>query len=88
MSITSTPYDDVFRTMLNDCSKLILQVINEMFGEHYTGEERIKFDMNEHFLNQQDGDEEKVITDSSFAVIGVQRKNTISSVSLPRTVPC
>ena len=37
----NTPYDDVFRTLLNDCSALIIPVINEAFGEHYTGKERI-----------------------------------------------
>ena len=34
--ITNTPYDDVFRTLLNDCSSLIIPVINEVFGEHYS----------------------------------------------------
>ena len=41
--MSSTPYDDVFRTMLNDCPKLVLAVVNEAFGEHYTGEEKIIF---------------------------------------------
>jgi len=74
MAITSTPYDDVYRTMLNDCSSLILPVINEMFGEHYTGDEKIIFGINEHYLNQQGGDEDKRITDTAFDVVGVQRK--------------
>ena len=43
MKLTNTPYDDVFRTLLNDCAALIIPVINEMFGEHYTGKECIKF---------------------------------------------
>ncbi len=47
--MSSTPYDDVFRTMLNDCPKLVLAVVNEAFGEHYTGEEKIIFAQNEHF---------------------------------------
>lgn len=38
MELTNTPYDDVFRTLLNDCGSLIIPVINEVFGEHYTGE--------------------------------------------------
>ncbi len=74
MSTTSTPYDDVYRTMLNDCSSLILPVINEIFGEHYTGEEKIIFGINEHFLNQQGGEEEKRVTDTAFDVVGKQRK--------------
>lgn len=71
MSLSTTPYDDVFRTLLNDCSRLILPVINEVFGEQYTGKEEIVFSPNEHFLNQQDGKEQERITDSSFKVIGL-----------------
>ncbi|MBQ3686754.1 MAG: hypothetical protein II932_02870 [Treponema sp.] len=47
-------YDSAFRTMVNDCSKLMLPLINEMFGEHYTGSEEIDFLPNEHFISQQD----------------------------------
>lgn len=36
-------YDGAFRTILNDCSQLIIPVINEIFGETYTGEEEIRF---------------------------------------------
>ena len=36
-------YDGAFRTILNDCRKLIIPVINEIFGETYTGEEEIQF---------------------------------------------
>ena len=73
-SVVSTPYDDVFRTLLNDCRSLIIPVLNEVFGEAYTGEERIEFAPNEHFLNRQDGDETKRVTDTSFTVIGRERK--------------
>ena len=66
----STAYDDVFRTLVNDCAELIIPVINEVFGEHYTGEEEIRFSPNEHFINFQDGGEEKRITDTSFWIIG------------------
>lgn len=40
VKITSTPYDDVFRTLLNDCSSLIIPMINEVFGEKYTGKRK------------------------------------------------
>lgn len=72
--ITNTPYDDVFRTLLNDCSSLIIPVINEVFGEHYSGQEKIVFSPNEHFLNQQDGNEEERITDTSFKIEGKETK--------------
>lgn len=72
--MTATPYDDVFRTLLNDCSSLIIPVINEVFGECYTGEETIIFSPNEHFLNRQGGYEEERITDSSFKIQGKETK--------------
>ena len=71
---TSTPYDDVFRTLLNDCSSLIIPVINEVFSEHYTGKEEIIFSPNEHFLNQQDGNEDERITDTCFKIQGKEIK--------------
>lgn len=62
----NTPYDDVFRTLLNDCKSLILPVLNEIFGEHYSGDEQIEFSKNEFFLPQEDGTQEKRVTDSCF----------------------
>lgn len=57
--ITNTPYDDVFRTLLNDCSPLVIPVINEVFREHYTGQEEVIFSPNEHFMNRQGGNEDE-----------------------------
>lgn len=70
----NTPYDDVFRTLLNDCSHLILPVLNEVFEESYKGDEEIIFFPNEHFLNRQDGEESERITDTSFKVLGTKEK--------------
>ena len=36
-SAVSTPYDDAFRTLVNDCARLLIPVINEVFGKHYSG---------------------------------------------------
>ena len=63
-------YDGAFRTILNDCRKLIIPVINEIFKEHYTGEEEIRFFPNEHFLDQQDAADKERITDTNFQIIG------------------
>ena len=63
-------YDGAFRTILNDCRKLIIPVINEIFHEHYTGEEEIRFFPNEHFLDQQDAADKERITDTNFQIIG------------------
>ncbi len=68
--MTSPPYDDVFRTIQNDCSRMLLPLLNEVFGENYLGDEKITFEANEHFLNRQDGASEKRITDSNFTVHG------------------
>ena len=64
-------YDGAFRTILNVCRKLIFPVINEIFGESYTGEEEIQFFPNEHFLDQQDGADKERITDTNFTVFGI-----------------
>ena len=66
----ATIYDGVFRTILNDCRKLIIPVINEIFGETYTGEEEIHFFPNEHFLDQQNKADKERITDTNFTVFG------------------
>ncbi|MCD8130462.1 MAG: hypothetical protein LUE16_04175 [Lachnospiraceae bacterium] len=71
----ATPYDDVFRTLLNDCTPMILPIVNEMFGTDYTGDEAVEFHPNQHFINQQNGKEEKRITDSSFTVISTVPKH-------------
>ena len=67
-------YDGAFRTILNDCRKLIIPVINEIFSEHYTGEEEIRFFPNEHFLDQQDVADKERITDTNFQIIGITAK--------------
>lgn len=63
-------YDGAFRTILNDCRKLIIPIINEIFGEIYTGKEEIQFFPNEHFIDQQDEADKERITDTNFTVYG------------------
>lgn len=70
----NTPYDDVFRTLLNDCSSLIIPLVNEIFHESYSGRETVEFYPNEHFLNGQDGQEQERITDSCFTIRRKGRK--------------
>ena len=62
-------YDDAFRTLLNDCPQLILPLINEAFNANYDGTEKIIFEPNEHFVNRKSGEENKIVTDTSFAVV-------------------
>lgn len=69
-------YDGAFRTLLNDCKELILPFINEIFGEDYSGDEKIEFHPNEHFIDQQDEADTRRITDTNFTVVrNLVRKN-------------
>lgn len=78
----SNIYDVAFRTILNDCQRLILPMINEIFGESYTGDEEIRFSPNEHFIAQQDGANKERITDTNFTVFGrIQKKYHIECES-------
>ena len=65
----NTPYDDVFRTLLTDCTELMIPVVNEIFHTHYTGKETVCLLQNEHFIKMPDGSEQERITDSSFEII-------------------
>ena len=67
-------YDGAFRTILNDCRKLVIPVINEIFGECYTGDEKIEFFPNEHFIDQQDEADNKRVTDTNFRITGTETK--------------
>ncbi|MCI8975999.1 MAG: hypothetical protein HFI99_03020 [Lachnospiraceae bacterium] len=49
-------------------------IINEVSGEHYTGKEQMIFSPNEHFLNQQDGNEEERISDTNFKIVEKETK--------------
>jgi len=75
-------YDGAFRTILNDCRKLIIPIINEIFGEEYTGDEEIQFFPNEHFIDQQDEAGLERITDTNFRILGkIQKKYHIECES-------
>lgn len=37
---TATPYDDVYRTLLNDCTSLIIPVVNEVFQKQHGENEK------------------------------------------------
>lgn len=66
----STPYDDAFKTLLVDHTWLMFAVVNEVFGEHYTGSERIELLPNEHSVIDDDGGERRIISDSCFGIYG------------------
>ena len=67
-SNTATPYDDVHRTMINDCPKLIIPVVNEMFRKKHSDDEGITVLNNEFFINRQDGAQVERVTDTHFLI--------------------
>ena len=67
--MSNTIYDSVYRTLLNDCTSLIIPVINEAFGTHYSGDEDIRLYPNENILTSPEGELYTRITDSNFVII-------------------
>ena len=47
--IGSTPFDDVYRTLTTKITKLVIPLINEMFGTTYAEDEPIRQISNEHY---------------------------------------
>ncbi|MGN0404317.1 MAG: hypothetical protein ACI4F1_03770 [Bariatricus sp.] len=65
---TATPYDDVYRTLLNDCTSLIIPVVNEVFRKKHGEDEEITVLSNEFYITGQDGKQKERITDSNFII--------------------
>lgn len=57
---TATPYDDVYRTLLNDCTSLIIPVVNEVFQKQHGEHEKVTVLNNEFFITSEDG-KQKVV---------------------------
>ena len=68
--VSNTPFDDAHKTLTHDCPSLLIPVINEAFHETYTGDEKIIFRPNEHFINIQGEPTKEKITDSCFEIHG------------------
>ena len=65
---TATPYDDVYRTLLNDCTSLIIPVVNEVFKKQYNENEKVTVLNNEFYITGKDGTQKERITDSNFVI--------------------
>lgn len=62
----NTPYDDVFRTMLEKVPRLIIPVVNETMGTTYNKDEEVILQLrNEHHTLQGE-----IIEDSNFIIAG------------------
>ncbi|MCR5655720.1 MAG: hypothetical protein K6G07_08830 [Lachnospiraceae bacterium] len=67
MSNKNTPYDDSFRTLLTDCKRLVIPLVNELFHTEYNYlSEDVQVYHNEHFVTE--GDDQERITDSNFSI--------------------
>ena len=67
-AMSQTPYDDVHRTLLNDCPQLIIPVVNEAFHKDYDCNEEIIVLNNNFYLTRQDGEQNYRITDTNFRI--------------------
>ncbi len=65
-----TPFDDVYRTLLEKCTSLMIPVINEIFKTNYSYDEEVVVLSNEHYVLEGDGKEVKRITDSHLLIAG------------------
>ena len=72
METINTPYDDAFRTLLQDCPELVIPLINELFGTDYTGQEAVLSSANEIFIRNPNGKKEKRVTDSNLTLISLK----------------
>lgn len=67
-SIDSNPYSCVFNDLVNDCSEVIIHMINEAFGEKYTTEDEIIFKDDIYLLNKVRVVEDNLVTDYMFTI--------------------
>ena len=67
-------YDKVFHTLIYDCTELMIPVVNEAFGECYTGREKISFMNESHIIHEAEGTLSERFTDTSFIIKGDKEK--------------
>lgn len=79
--MSNTPYDNAFRTLLTDCKRLIIPLVNEMFNEQHDYSEKVELFQNELFITA--GGDKKRITDSNFSVGNNVRRYNIECQSSP-----
>ena len=73
--LRSTAYDDAFKTMVNDCSRLVLPLLNETFGTEYDDTYSIRFAKDEHHIKLPDGRDRKVTGDEHFYVVNKEGRD-------------
>ena len=67
-AVSPTAYDDAYKTLLHRCSRLIIPVVNEIFGTKYNKNDRIVFLEGEFQPEKVDGRQDSIRTDSIFDI--------------------
>ena len=65
---SSTPYDDAWRTITISASRLLIPMVNEVFGEHFSPGAAVTLTQNEHLFMSPDGSTQRRSTDASFSI--------------------
>lgn len=65
----NTPYDDIFCTMMSDCKRLFIPLINEFFGKAYSFDMNITMTRSEHYM-QKSGNQKERVLDFHLAIDG------------------
>ena len=66
---STTPYDDAWRTLTTAVPKLLIPMVNEVFGTHFTENAVVHLKQNEHMYSGMNGKTEKHITDTNFVIV-------------------
>ena len=67
-SKSSTPYDDSYKTLLTEHPRLIIPVVNEMFGKNYGNDAPVKFLPTEYHEHTEDSNIQKYASDACFQI--------------------
>ena len=65
---STTPYDDAWRTLTTNAPRLLIPMVNEVFGTHFSDSAEVVLRQNEHMFSSEDGTTEKRITDANFTI--------------------
>ena len=66
---SSTPYDDAWRTLTTSVPQLLIPMVNEVFGEHFSEGARVLLHPNEQLFATSEGRTERRVTDTNFSLL-------------------
>ena len=74
---SSTPYDDAWRTLTTNLPNLLIPMVNEVFGSHFTNQAKVILRQNEHMFGDLDGKTRKQISDTNFSIMEAYESGSI-----------